>query len=57
MIDSEGEPLRMALHAEPGLVSAEQREAEELVGHEFQTDEDFSDALHRDRRDGRRAAC
>ena len=54
VIDCDGEPLRKALHAQPGLVSAEQREAEALVGHEFQTDEDFQDALDRDRRDGRR---
>jgi 1-phosphofructokinase/tagatose 6-phosphate kinase len=45
VIDCDGEPLRKALHAQPGLVSAEQREAEALVGHEFQTDEDFQDAL------------
>ena len=45
VIDCDGEPLRKALTAQPGLVSAEQREAEALVGHEFQTDEDFQDAL------------
>jgi 1-phosphofructokinase family hexose kinase len=45
VIDCDGEPLRKALHAQPGLVSSEQREAEALVGHEFQTDEDFQDAL------------
>jgi 1-phosphofructokinase/tagatose 6-phosphate kinase len=45
VIDCDGEPLRKALHAQPGLMSAEQREAEALVGHEFQTDEDFQDAL------------
>ena len=28
VIDSEGEPLRLALAAEPGLVSPNQREAE-----------------------------
>ena len=32
VIDSEGEPLRLALAAEPGLVSPNQREAEALVG-------------------------
>ena len=45
VIDCDGEPLRKALHAQPWLVSTEQREAEALVGHEFQTDEDFQDAL------------
>jgi 1-phosphofructokinase/tagatose 6-phosphate kinase len=45
VIDCDGEPLRKALTAQPGLVSAEQREAEALVGHEFQTDEDFQDGL------------
>ncbi len=45
VIDCDGEPLRKALVAQPGLVSTEQREAESLVGHEFQTDEDFQDAL------------
>ncbi len=41
VIDAEGEPLRLALAAEPTLVSPNQREAEALVGNEFQTDEDF----------------
>ena len=47
VIDSEGEPLRLALAAEPTLVSPNQREAEALVGHEFQTDEDFQQGLIR----------
>ena len=54
VIDCDGEPLRKALQAQPGLVSAEQREAEALVGHEFQTDEDFQDALTEIAVDGRR---
>ena len=33
--------------AEPDLVSPNQREAEEIVGHEFQTDADFQQALTR----------
>jgi len=45
VIDCDGEPLRKALVAQPSLVSTEQREAEALVGHEFQTDEDFQDGL------------
>jgi 1-phosphofructokinase/tagatose 6-phosphate kinase len=45
VVDCEGEPMRRALQAEPVVVSPNQREAEALVGHEFQTDEDFQDAL------------
>jgi 1-phosphofructokinase family hexose kinase len=45
VIDAEGEPLRLALAAEPTLVSPNQREAEALVGNEFQTDEDFQHGL------------
>jgi 1-phosphofructokinase/tagatose 6-phosphate kinase len=41
VVDTDGEPMRLALAAEPSLVSPTQREAEALVGHEFQTDEDF----------------
>jgi 1-phosphofructokinase/tagatose 6-phosphate kinase len=41
VIDSEGEPLRMAVEAEPFLVSPNQSEAEALVGQEFHDDEDF----------------
>ncbi len=35
MIDTEGEPLRLAVRAEPDVVSPNELEAEELVGHEF----------------------
>jgi 1-phosphofructokinase family hexose kinase len=35
MIDCEGEPLRHAVRAEPAVVSPNELEAEELVGHEF----------------------
>jgi 1-phosphofructokinase family hexose kinase len=45
VVDADGEPLRLALAAEPDLVSPNQREAEALVGHEFQTDEDFQQGL------------
>jgi 1-phosphofructokinase family hexose kinase len=45
VVDSDGEPLRLALAAEPTLVFPNQREAEALVGNEFQTDEDFQHAL------------
>jgi 1-phosphofructokinase/tagatose 6-phosphate kinase len=46
VVDADGEPLRLSLAAEPDLVSPNQREAEALVGHEFQTDEDFQYGLH-----------
>jgi 1-phosphofructokinase family hexose kinase len=45
VIDSEGEPLRHAVDAEPFLVSPNQREAESLVGQEFSEDDDFLMAL------------
>jgi 1-phosphofructokinase family hexose kinase len=35
MIDSDGEPLRQSMRAEPDLVSPNEFEAEELVGYEF----------------------
>jgi 1-phosphofructokinase/tagatose 6-phosphate kinase len=39
IVDTDGEPLRHAVRAEPDVVSPNVPEAEELVGHEF-TDED-----------------
>ena len=45
VLDSEGEPLRLGVEAEPFLVSPNQREAEALVGQEFHDDEDFRLAL------------
>jgi fructose-1-phosphate kinase PfkB-like protein len=41
VLDSEGQPLRLGVQAEPFLVSPNQREAEGLVGHEFNDDDDF----------------
>ena len=41
VLDSDGEPLRFGVEAEPFLVSPNQREAEALVGQEFHDDEDF----------------
>ena len=35
MVDTDGEPLRHAVRAEPDVVSPNVIEAEELVGHEF----------------------
>jgi len=46
-LDSDGEPLRLGVDAEPFLVSPNQREAEGLVGQEFHDDEDFQLALDR----------
>jgi 1-phosphofructokinase family hexose kinase len=45
VLDTEGEPLRVGVEAEPFLVSPNQREAESLVGQEFSEDEDFLVAL------------
>jgi 1-phosphofructokinase family hexose kinase len=47
VLDTEGEPLRAGLEAEPFLVSPNQAEAESLVGQEFHDDEDFRLALDR----------
>jgi len=40
VLDTAGEPLRLAIKANPGLVSPNIFEAEALVGHEFAEDED-----------------
>jgi 1-phosphofructokinase family hexose kinase len=45
VLDTEGEPLRMGIAAEPSLVSPNQREAEALVGQEFHEEQDFIQAL------------
>ncbi|HZR96802.1 MAG TPA: 1-phosphofructokinase family hexose kinase [Gaiellaceae bacterium] len=45
VLDTEGEPLRHGVDAEPFLVSPNQREAESLVGQEFSDEEDFVMAL------------
>ncbi|MDX6511960.1 MAG: 1-phosphofructokinase [Gaiellaceae bacterium] len=45
VLDSEGEPLRLGIEAEPFLVSPNQAEAEAVVGYEFGEDEDFRAAL------------
>jgi tagatose 6-phosphate kinase len=44
-LDTEAEPLRHGLEAEPFLVSPNQREAEALVGQEFYERQDFALAL------------
>jgi 1-phosphofructokinase/tagatose 6-phosphate kinase len=35
IVDTEGDPLRLAARAEPDIISPNELEAEELVGHEF----------------------
>jgi 1-phosphofructokinase family hexose kinase len=45
VVDADGEPLRQAVRAEPDVVSPNAIEAEELVGHEFATDEDRAAAV------------
>jgi 1-phosphofructokinase/tagatose 6-phosphate kinase len=45
VLDTDGEPLRLGVEAEPFLVSPNQSEAEGLVGQEFHDDEDFRIAL------------
>ncbi|HST25957.1 MAG TPA: 1-phosphofructokinase family hexose kinase [Gaiellaceae bacterium] len=45
VLDTEGEPLRLGVEAEPELVTPNQLEAESLVGQEFSDEEDFVLAL------------
>jgi 1-phosphofructokinase family hexose kinase len=45
VVDTDGEPLRHAVRAEPDVVSPNAREAEELVGHEFNDDEERTVAI------------
>ena len=45
VIDTDGEPLRLAVRAEPAVVSPNELEAEELVGHEFNDSEDRAQAV------------
>ena len=42
VVDTDGEPLRQAVRAEPDIVSPNVLEAEELVGHEFAGEEERS---------------
>jgi 1-phosphofructokinase family hexose kinase len=45
ILDCEGEPLRQAVRAQPSVVAPNELEAEELVGHEFDDDEDRRTAM------------
>jgi 1-phosphofructokinase family hexose kinase len=46
VVDSEGEPMHLALRAGPDLVSPNATEAEALVGHEFRDEQDHLFALY-----------
>jgi 1-phosphofructokinase/tagatose 6-phosphate kinase len=45
VLDSEGEPLRLATRAQPSVVAPNELEAEELVGHEFADEDDRRTAM------------
>jgi 1-phosphofructokinase family hexose kinase len=45
VLDADGDPLRLGVEAEPYLVSPNASEAEALVGHEFNDDDDHVAAL------------
>ena len=45
VVDTDGEPLRQAVKAEPDLVSPNVLEAEELVGHEFSSEDERAAAM------------
>jgi 1-phosphofructokinase family hexose kinase len=45
IVDTEGEPLRLAARAEPAIISPNELEAEELVGHEFNDVDDRANAV------------
>ena len=45
VVDTDGEPLRLAVRAEPDVVSPNELEAEELVGHEFNDLDDRASAV------------
>ena len=56
IIDTDGEPLRLSMRAEPDLVSPNELEAEELVGHEFNDADDRAQAVVEMTRQGAREA-
>ncbi len=45
LVDTDGEPLRLGMRAEPDIVSPNELEAEELVGQEFNDVEDRAQAV------------
>jgi 1-phosphofructokinase family hexose kinase len=56
ILDTDGDPLRTAVRAEPDVVSPNELEAEELVGHEFNDDDDRAQAVAEMTRLGAREA-
>ena len=46
VVDADGDPMRNAVRAEPDVISPNVVEAEELVGHEFNDEEDRVLAVH-----------
>jgi 1-phosphofructokinase family hexose kinase len=44
VLDSDGDPMRLALRSHPDYVFSNLREAEDLVGHEFHDEQDVIDA-------------
>ena len=56
VVDTDGEPLRHAVRAEPHVISPNILEAEELVGHEFNDDEEMVIAVREMRGLGAREA-
>ena len=52
IVDTDGDPLHLAVRAEPNVVSPNELEAEELVGHEFNDDDDRAQCGGRDDPDG-----
>jgi len=56
VVDSDGEPMRQAVRAEPDVISPNVLEAEELVGHEFNDEEDRAIAVREMRQLGAREA-
>ena len=45
IVDTDGEPLKLAVRAEPDVVSPNELEAEDLAGHEFVGDDDRARAV------------
>ena len=45
VVDTDGEPLRQAVRAEPDVISPNALEAEELIGHEFAGEDEGSQAV------------
>lgn len=46
LLDSYGEPMTAGLRAGPSVITPNQREAEELVGHEFESRDEMLDGLN-----------